>query len=118
MVSVVELREVSTISAWALTASTEHPAYAAAQAAARSLSLALRAESRASGLRVVDVLVGPLDDEWRQAIRLPKVAPAALATALIGALRAGVEEVVVGDVAKEIYAKWAEDPRLARQEGL
>lgn len=109
---------VNVISAWALTASTEHPAYAAAQAAARSLSLALRAEGRASGLRVVDVLVGPMDDEWRQAIRPPKVAPSALALALIGALRAGVEEVVVGDVAKEIYAKWAEDPRLARQEGL
>ena len=34
----------------------------------------------------------------------------------IAALRAGREEVVVGDIAKEIHAKWAEDPGLFRQE--
>ncbi len=109
---------VNVVSVLALTGSTEYPAYAAAQAAARSLSQALRTESRASGLRVLDALVGALDDEWRQSIRLPKVAPTALAFALVTALREGVEEVVVGEVAKEIYAKWAEDPKLLRQEAM
>jgi uncharacterized OB-fold protein/short-subunit dehydrogenase len=107
---------VNVISALALSGSTQFPAYAAAQAAARSLSLALRAESRTSGLRVVDALTGPIDDEWRQSIRPPKVAPAALASAIVAALREGLEEAVVGDVAREIHAKWAEDPRLMRQE--
>ena len=93
-------------------------AYAASQAALRSLSLGLRAQMRPSGLKVVDVLAGPIEDEWRQSIRPPKVAPSALAAALVQALREGREEVVVGDIAKEIHAKWAEDPRLLRQESL
>ena len=47
-----------------------------------------------------------------------KVAPAAIAAAVVAALREGREEVVVGEIAKEIHAKWAEDPRLLRQESL
>jgi short-subunit dehydrogenase/uncharacterized OB-fold protein len=109
---------VNVISAWCLSGAPEFAAYAATQAAARGLSHALRAETRASGLRVVDVLTGPIDDAWRQTIRPPKVAPAALAAAIVAALRDGREEVVVGEIAREIHAKWAEDPRLARQETL
>ena len=107
---------VAIISALALSGSREHAAYAAAQAALRSINQTLRAESRAAGLRVVDMLTGPIDDEWRQTIRPPKVAPSSLANAIVAALREGREEVVVGDVAKEIHEKWAEDPRLLRQE--
>ena len=88
------------------------------QAALRSLSHGLRAQMRPSGLKVVDVLTGPIDDEWRQTIRPPKVAPAAIAAAVVAALREGREEVVVGEIAREIHAKWAEDPRLLRQETL
>lgn len=109
---------VNIISAWCLSGSSEYAAYAASQAALRSLSLGLRAQMRPSGLKVVDVLAGPIEDEWRQSIRPPKVAPSALAAALVQALREGREEVVVGDIAKEIHAKWAEDPRLLRQESL
>jgi NAD(P)-dependent dehydrogenase (short-subunit alcohol dehydrogenase family)/uncharacterized OB-fold protein len=107
---------VNIISVWSLSGAPEHAAYSATQAALRSLSHALRAEMRPSGLKVVDVLTGPIDDEWRQTIRPPKVAPAAIAAAVVAALREGREEVVVGDVAREIHAKWAEDPRLLRQE--
>ena len=98
--------------------SPDYGAYAATQAALRSLSHGLRAQVRPSGLKVVDVLTGPIDDEWRQTIRPPKVAPAAIAAAVVAALREGREEVVVGEIAKEIHAKWAEDPRLLRQETL
>ncbi len=107
---------VTILSALCLTGSSEHPAYAASQAAARALSAGFRAQSRASGLRVVDVLTGPIDDVWRQSVRPPKVTPAALAAAVVEGLRAGLEEIVVGDVARELHAKWAEDPRLLRQE--
>jgi short-subunit dehydrogenase/uncharacterized OB-fold protein len=109
---------VNVISAWCLSGAPEFAAYAATQAALRGLSHGLRAETRASGLRVVDVLTGPIDDAWRQTIRPPKVAPAALAAAIVAALREGREEAVVGEIAREIHAKWAEDPRLARQEVL
>ena len=109
---------VNVISAWSLSGAPEYDAYAASQAALRSLSHGLRAQMRPSGLKVVDVLTGPIDDEWRQTIRPPKVAPTALAAALITALREGREEVVVGEIAREIHAKWAEDPRLSLQETL
>ena len=109
---------VTIISAWSLSGAPDYGAYAASQAALRSLSHGLRAQMRPSGLKVVDVLTGPIDDEWRQTIRPPKVAPAALAAALIAALREGREEVIVGEIAKEIHAKWAEDPQLFRQETL
>jgi short-subunit dehydrogenase len=107
---------VTILSAVCLTGSSEHPAYAASQAAARALSAGFRAQSRASGLRVVDVLTGPIDDVWRQSIRPPKVAPAALAAALVAGLQQGLEEIVVGEIARQLHAKWAEDPRLLRQE--
>ena len=109
---------VNIISAWCLSGSPEHGAYAATQAALRCLSNDLRAAMRPSGLRVVDVLTGPIDDEWRQTIKPPKVAPASLAAAIVAALRDGREEVVIGEIAREIHAKWAEDPRLLRQEAL
>jgi NAD(P)-dependent dehydrogenase (short-subunit alcohol dehydrogenase family)/uncharacterized OB-fold protein len=107
---------VNLASAWALAPEADFAVYGASQAAARALTAALRAESRPSGLRVVDVLTGPVEDPWHQALRPPKVAPAALAKAVVAALREGREEVVVGDVAREIFAKWVEDPRLLRQE--
>jgi NAD(P)-dependent dehydrogenase (short-subunit alcohol dehydrogenase family)/uncharacterized OB-fold protein len=109
---------VNIISAWSLSGAPEYGAYAASQAALRSLSHGLRSQMRPSGLKVVDVLTGPIDDKWRQTIRPPKVAPAALAAALIAALREGREEVVVGEIAKEIHAKWAEDAPLFHQETL
>lgn len=107
---------VTLISAWALAPPPGFAAYAASQSALRALSNSLRHEMRPSGLRVVDVLSGPLDDTWHQTLPPPKVAPAALARALVAGLREGREEIVVGDVAREIHAKWSDDPRILRQE--
>jgi short-subunit dehydrogenase/uncharacterized OB-fold protein len=109
---------VSILSAWALAAAPEFGAYAASQSAARALSQVIRAELRPAGIRVVDVLTGPVDDEWHQALRPPKVSPNALAAAIVGGLREGQEEIVVGDLAREIHAKWAADPRLLARESV
>ncbi len=87
---------------------------AASQAAALSLSQSLRHELRP--LRVVTALVGPLDDDWHQAIPPPKVAPAALAAAIIRALREGIEELAVGDVAQDILARWKDNPAMLARE--
>jgi len=108
---------VTLLSAWALAPPPEWAAYAATQAAARVAASALRAEMRVAGLRVVEVLSGPIDDEWHQVVKPPKVTPAALAAAVVRALREGHEEVVVGDVARELHARWVDDPRILRQEG-
>jgi short-subunit dehydrogenase len=109
---------VTILSAWSLAAAPEFGAYAASQSAARALSQVVRAELRPAGIRVVDVLTGPIDDEWHQALRPPKVTPAAIAVAIVTGLREGREEIVVGDLAREIHAKWAADPRLLARESV
>lgn len=109
---------VNIMSAWCLSGAPEFAAYVATQAAVRSLSHSLRAEMRPSGVKVVDVLAGPMDDEWHQTLRPPKITPGALAKAVVEALRDGREEIVVGEIAKEIHSKWADDPRILSQETL
>ena len=91
-----------------------YAANAAAQAAALSLSHSLRHELRP--LRVLTAFVGPLDDAWHQAVPPPKLGPAALAAALVRALREGLEEIVVGDIAQDVMNRWTDSPAtLARE---
>ena len=105
---------VNLVSVQALAASPGFSAQAASQAAALSLSHSLRAELRP--LRVITALVGPLDDDWHQAVPPPKVTPAALAAAVVRALQDGVGELAVGDVAQDIVARWKDDPALLGRE--
>jgi NAD(P)-dependent dehydrogenase (short-subunit alcohol dehydrogenase family)/uncharacterized OB-fold protein len=91
-------------------------AWSAAQAAALSLAECLRAELRPGGIRVVNVFSGPLDTEWFQAVPPPKLPPAVLAAAVRDALEAGIEDVYVGDVAKDIRARLAENPKAVERE--
>jgi uncharacterized OB-fold protein/NAD(P)-dependent dehydrogenase (short-subunit alcohol dehydrogenase family) len=105
---------VNILSAYGLAAIPAFGAAAAAQAAAFSLSQTLRAELRP--LRIVNALVGPLDDEWHQAVPPPKVSPAALAAAVVRALRDGIEDLAVGEVAQDLLTRWKESPTtLARE---
>ena len=90
--------------------------WSASHAAALSLSQCLRAEFRPSGVRVVNVFSGPVDHEWEQRTPPPRVAPAALAKAVVQALRDGVEETYVGDVAKEAMALMADNPKGLERE--
>ena len=46
----------------------------------------------------------------------PKVAPAALAQAIVKALQEGVEDVYPGDVAQEWLARWRENPKVLERE--
>jgi hypothetical protein len=65
---------------------------------------------------VVNALVGPLDDEWHQSVPPPKVAPAALAAAVVRALRNGIEDLAVGDVAQDLLERWKDSPSLLARE--
>lgn len=91
-------------------------AWSAAQAAALSLAECLRAELRSGGIRVVNVFAGPLDTEWFQTVPPPKVAPAALADAIRDALERGLEDVHVGDVARDIRDRLAANPKAVERE--
>ncbi len=64
----------------------------------------------------MSVFSGPLETERFHHIPPPKVAPAALARATVEALRRGLEDVFVGDVAEDIRARLAVNPKAVERE--
>ena len=107
---------VNLLSIYALANFPPHGTFSASKAAAHSLAQCLRAELRPAGVRVVNVFPGPIDDEWNQLLPPPKVGPAALAKAILGALREGIEDVYPGDVAQEWLARWRDNPKALERE--
>ena len=71
---------------------------------------------RPSGIRVINIFPGPIDDEWTQNLPPPKVAPGALAGAIVRALKEGIEDVYPGDVAQEWVERWRENPKVLERE--
>jgi NAD(P)-dependent dehydrogenase (short-subunit alcohol dehydrogenase family) len=90
--------------------------YSASQAAVLSLSHCLRAELRPGGLRVVNIFAGPLDTEWFQLVPHPRVAPRAIAAAVVKSLQDGTEDVFVGDVAEDVRRRLASNPKAVERE--
>jgi NAD(P)-dependent dehydrogenase (short-subunit alcohol dehydrogenase family)/uncharacterized OB-fold protein len=107
---------VNLLSVYALANFPPHGTFSASKAAAHSLAQCLRAEMRPAGVRVVNVFPGPIDDEWNQLLPPPKLAPAALANAVVRALGDGLEDVYPGDVAQEWLARWRDNPKALEKE--
>ena len=107
---------VNLLSIYALANFPPHGTYSASKAAAYSLAQCLRAEMRPSGIRVINVFPGPIDDEWNQQLPPPKLSPAALASAIVKALRDGIEDVYPGDVAQEWLERWRDNPKVLERE--
>jgi len=107
---------INLLSIYALANFPSHGTFSASKAAAHSLSQCLRAEMRPAGVRVINVFPGPIDDEWNQLLPPPKIAPPALASAVVKALREGVEDVYPGDVAQEWLARWRDNPKALEKE--
>jgi NAD(P)-dependent dehydrogenase (short-subunit alcohol dehydrogenase family) len=107
---------VNLLSVYALSNYPPHGTFSASKAAAYSLAQCLRAEMRPAGIRVINVFPGPIDDEWNQNLPPPKVAPAALAGAIVKALKEGIEDVYPGDVAQEWLERWRENPKVLERE--
>jgi NAD(P)-dependent dehydrogenase (short-subunit alcohol dehydrogenase family) len=107
---------VNVLSIYALSNFPAHGTYSASKAAALSLSQCLRAEMAGAGIRVINIFPGPIDDEWNQQMPPPKLAPSALASTVVKALKDGVEDVYPGDVAQEWFARWQESPKVLEKE--
>jgi NAD(P)-dependent dehydrogenase (short-subunit alcohol dehydrogenase family)/uncharacterized OB-fold protein len=107
---------INLLSIFALANYPPHGTYSASKAAAFSLSQALRAELRPAGVRVINLFPGPIDDEWDQLELPPKLSPAAVATALVEALKASVEDVYPGDVAQDWLARHLDNPKALERE--
>jgi NAD(P)-dependent dehydrogenase (short-subunit alcohol dehydrogenase family)/uncharacterized OB-fold protein len=107
---------VNLLSIYAISNYPPHGTFSASKAAAFSLSQCLRAEMRQGGVRVINIFPGPIDDEWNQVLPPPKLAPEALARAIVKALQDGIEDVYPGDVAQEWLARWVESPKTLERE--
>jgi NAD(P)-dependent dehydrogenase (short-subunit alcohol dehydrogenase family)/uncharacterized OB-fold protein len=107
---------VNLLSVFALSNFPAHGTYSASKAAALSLAQCLRAELAPSGIRVINVFPGPIDDEWNQALPPPKIAPPRLAADIIEALRGGAEDVFAGEVAQDWLARWRDNPKGLERE--
>jgi short-subunit dehydrogenase len=107
---------VNILSAHALSTSPEYGCFSASEAAARSLSQSLRAEFRASGLRVMNVYTGPTEDEWYQPLPPPKVMPEAMARSVVQGLQQGLEDTYCGDVAKDLFKRFRDNPMVLERE--
>ncbi|MET3515086.1 NAD(P)-dependent dehydrogenase (short-subunit alcohol dehydrogenase family)/uncharacterized OB-fold protein [Pseudacidovorax sp. 1753] len=107
---------VNVLSVYALQHFATLGTYSASAAAALSLSQGMRAQALGSGVRVVHVLPGPLDDEAHANVAGPKLGPAALASAIVVALRQGVEDVFPGDIAKEWRDRLHSNPKALERE--
>jgi NAD(P)-dependent dehydrogenase (short-subunit alcohol dehydrogenase family)/uncharacterized OB-fold protein len=107
---------VNILSVHALANWPEFGAWSAAQAACLSLSHCLRAELRPGGVKVINLFVGPLDTEWFQTVPPPKLAPRMVAGAIVSALKNGLEDMFVGDVAEDIRQRLAANPKAVERE--
>src|SRR5262249_25020084 len=107
---------VNLFSVYALMNWPAYGAHAAAEAACLSASQSMRAELRPGGVKVVNIFFGPLETEWFEAVPPPKLAPARLASAVIDALRQGTEDVFVGEVAQDVRARLAVNPKALERE--
>ncbi len=107
---------VNILSVNALSNSPDYGCFSASNAAAYSLSQSLRGEFRSAGLRVMNCFVGPTDDAWYQPLPPPKVLPAAVARSVVDGLKAGLEDVWCGDVAKDVRERWMRDAKVLERE--
>ena len=107
---------VNLLSIYALSNFPAHGTFSASKAAAYSLSQCLRAEMAPANVRVINVFPGPIDDEWNQLMPPPKLAPQQISKAILGALKAGIEDVYPGDVAQDWLARYLESPKVLERE--
>jgi short-subunit dehydrogenase len=107
---------VNLLSVHALMNWPQYGAFSAAEAACLSAAQALRAELRGGGVKVLNMFAGPLDTEWFQSVPPPKLSPAALANATVEALRKGIEDSYVGDIAQDIKARLDAQPKAVERE--
>lgn len=107
---------VNILSVYAL---SNWPAYgttSASQAAAYSLVQSARADFMGSGIKLMNVLHGPLENEWYQPLSPPKVTGKKMASSIVNALQQGIELTFVGDIANDVINRWREDPGVLERE--
>jgi NAD(P)-dependent dehydrogenase (short-subunit alcohol dehydrogenase family) len=83
----------------------------ASKAAALSLTQGVRAQLAPQGTVVLAVMPGAVDTDMTKDFPPPKMDPADVASAVMDAIEAGLEEVYPGDMAIDIARRLAADPK-------
>ena len=86
-------------------------AYAAAKAAAWSLTDSIRLELAGQGTQVVGLFAGAIDTDMMAGFEVPKIDPVAVVAAALDGVAAGELEIVVDDTAAQAKASLQGDPR-------
>jgi NAD(P)-dependent dehydrogenase (short-subunit alcohol dehydrogenase family) len=107
---------VNVLSIYALANLSSHGSFCASKAAALSFAQSLRAQLRTSGIRVLNVFPGPLDELAFGDVTQPKLRHTALARAITEALENGQEDCYPGDVAQDFLRRWRQDPKVLELE--
>jgi NAD(P)-dependent dehydrogenase (short-subunit alcohol dehydrogenase family) len=90
--------------------------YCASKAAAWSMTQALRGELAPRGIRVIGIFPGAVDTRMAADFPPPKLPPAAVADAVIDAIRNGLEDVYPGDMAQGLLAGLRADAKAVERE--
>src|SRR5262249_39464393 len=107
---------VNLLSVHALMNWPQYGTYSATEAACLSAAQSIHTDLRPGGVKVVVLFLGPLETEWFQTVPPPKVTQAALANAVVRALRQGIEDAFVGYVAEDVRARLAFNPKALERE--
>jgi NAD(P)-dependent dehydrogenase (short-subunit alcohol dehydrogenase family) len=86
--------------------------YSASKAAAWSLTNGLRNQLRGQGTQVVAVHVGYIDTDLARHVQGPKVAPDDVARAVLAGVEAGLDEVLVDDLSRQVKQGLAAQPAV------
>ena len=90
--------------------------YCASKAALHSATQGIRAELAPWGVRVMGVYPGAVDTAMSADFPPPKMAPTALAQAVLEAIAEGIEDCYPGDMARELRAKLDADAKAVERE--
>jgi short-subunit dehydrogenase len=90
---------INILAVTALCGVASQPTFSASMAAALSVSQSLRARGRAAGLRVINVLPGPMSAQI-------------LARSVVAGLREGLEDIYPGEMAQEWLSRWLDSPKV------
>jgi len=85
--------------------------YAAAKAAAYSITQSLRGELAAKQIAVHAVFPGPIDTDMVRAMEMAKTRPEDVARAIITGVEHGSEDILPDPMARELFAMWNRDAK-------
>jgi NAD(P)-dependent dehydrogenase (short-subunit alcohol dehydrogenase family) len=85
--------------------------YAAAKAAALSVTQALRVELAKKDIAVHAVFPGPIDTDMVRTFEMPKTSPVDVANAILAALEQGIEDIYPDPMSRDFHGIWKTDPK-------